>query len=192
MDSQNNSTGPTTGKTEDGHRKIKACDVFQERIINSVDTCSNCFGLSRVEREKPPRAKVTKHPITNQLLELAPQRWARNEQNTNIEYVQSDCVSRSKTIFCECGVRGSHSRERSEIVGRERFRSLLKRAIQTIEQKGVSLSREHAIKRAMKLGCPNETRFPAYTADEAIAQGIEFGVEMSTVQSRSTTAVPAD
>lgn len=167
--------------------------VFKERLLQAVNVCSNCFGLSRVEREKPPEPKTSRHPISNELLSIAPQRWARNDQKTNIGYVTSACVSGSKTIFCDCGVRGSYSRERSEFVDRERFRELLKQAIRTLEAKGVSIAREHAIKRALKLGCPSETRFPAYSADGAISKGIEFGVEMASVQSQAAPrAVPAD
>lgn len=166
--------------------------IVHERLLHAIDVCSNCFGLSRVERDRPEHPPKTQHPISGHYVEIAPARWSRNQRRTEREYVPSARASASKTIFCECGVSGSYTRARDEIVGAELFRELLKQAIRTLEEKGVSISRKHALKRAMKLGCPNETRFPAYSADEAIAQGIEFGVEMATVRTQSTTAVPAD
>lgn len=164
--------------------------VFQEQVLNAVDACCNCFGLVREERDRVP----VRAQRQNRTYPTA--RYARRRDTTTVEHVPSDSPADSTTIFCECGCTSSYDRYRSEIVGPERFRELLKQAIQTVEQKGVSLSREHAVRRALKLGCPSEARFPAYSADEAIAQGIEYGVEMATVsQSRSrasTRAVPAD
>lgn len=171
--------------------------VFQERVLNAVDVCSNCFGLARVERDRPAHPPKSKNPNTGEWMEIAPARWSRNNQRTTREYVPADRPTDAKNIFCSCGVSGSYTRARDEIVSSERFRELLKQAIQTVEQKGVSLSREHAVRRALKLGCPSEAQFPAYSADEAIGRGIEYGVEMATVQSQSrsrasTRAVPAD
>lgn len=161
--------------------------VFQERLLNAADTCTNCLGLIREERDVVP----VRQQRRNRTYPTA--RYARDRRTTSVEHVPSESPTDSTTIFCECGSSSAYDRHRSEIVDKERFRELLKQAIQTVEQKGVSLSREHAVRRAMKLGCPSETRFPAVTADEAIAQGIEFGVEMASVQSQaSTRAVPAD
>ncbi len=161
--------------------------VFQERLLHAPDVCSNCLGLIREERDRIP----VREQKQNRTYPSA--RYSRNRQTTSVEHVPSECPTDSTTIFCECGCTSSYDRYRSEIVSRERFRELLKQAIKTVEAKGVTLSREHAIKRAMKLGCPSETTFPVYSADEAIGEGIEFGVEMASVQSRaSTTAVPAD
>lgn len=160
--------------------------VFKERLLHADDVCYNCLGLVREERVVVP----VREQKQNRTYPTA--RYARNRQTTSVDHVPSETPTNSTTIFCECGCSGSHNRYREEIVSRERFRELLKQAIKTVEAKGVSLSREHAIKRAMKLGCPSETTFPVYSADEAIGEGIEFGVEMASVQSRSTTAVPAD
>lgn len=161
--------------------------VFQERLLHADDVCYNCFGLVREERVVVP----VREQKQNRTYPTA--RYARSRQTTSVEHVPSETPADSTTIFCDCGCSGSHNRYRSEVVDREQFRELLKQAIKTVEEKGVSLSREHAVRRAMKLGCPSESTFPVYAADEAIAQGIEFGVEMATVQSRaSTRAVPAD
>lgn len=160
--------------------------VFQERVLNAADTCSNCLGLIREERAQVPPAERRR----NRTYPSA--KYARRMDRTTVEHVPSSSLTESKTIFCSCGCTTSYDRYRSEIVGPERFRELLKQAIHTVEQKGVTLSREHAVKRALKLGCPSETQFPAYSADEAIAEGIEYGVEMATVTSSATTAVPAD
>lgn len=161
--------------------------VFQERLLHADDVCYNCFGLVREWRVVVPVHEQKQ----NRTYPTAC--YARNRQTTSVEHVPSECPTDSTTIFCECGCSGSHNRYRSEIVDKEQFKELLKQALQTVEAKGVTLSREHAIKRAMKLGCPSATQFPVYSADEAIAQGIEFGVEMASVQPHaSTTAVPAD
>lgn len=163
--------------------------VFQERLLHAADVCSNCLGLIREERDVVP----IREQKQNRTYPTA--RYSRNRQTTSVEHVPTEQPADSTTIFCECGCTSSYDRYREEIVGRERFRELLKQAIKTVEAKGVSLSREHAVRRAMKLGCPSESTFPVYAADKAIGEGIEFGVEMATVQSRSRTspsAVPAD
>lgn len=160
--------------------------IFQERLLHAPDSCSNCFGLIREERDVVP----VRQQRQNRTYPTA--RYARDRRTTSVEHVPSESPTDSTTIFCECGSSSAYDRHRSEIVGKERFRELLKQAVQTVEAKGVSLSREHAVRRAMKLGCPTESQFPVCSADEAIAQGIEFGVEMSSVRAQSTTAVTAD
>lgn len=154
--------------------------VFQERLLHAPDTCSNCFGFVREKRRTIPldqQKRDRAYPTAE---------YARDKRTTSVEHVPTDSPTRSHMIFCDCGSSSAYDRHRSEIVGKERFRELLKTAIQTIESKGVSLSREHAVRRALKLGCPTEARFPAVSADRAIAVGIEYGVEMVLIKSQSS------
>lgn len=162
------------------------CPVFQERLLNAHDTCSNCFGIVREERDVVPvrqRRQNRTYPTA---------RYARNRQRTSVEHVPDDEPAHSRVTFCACGCTSSYDRFRDEIVDPGTFRDLLKTALCTVESKGVTVSREHAVRRAIELGMATETRFPVCSTDEAIAKGIEFGVEMATVRSSSTTAVPAD
>lgn len=160
--------------------------VFQERVLNAVDTCSNCFGLIREEREGVPLRQQKR----NRTYPTA--QYARNQQRTSVEHVPTQSPTNSRITFCNCGCTSSFDRYRDEIVAPEDFRELLKTAIRTVEGKGVTLSRQHAIRRALELGLATESKFPAYSTDEAIAKGIEYGVSMATVQSSSMTAVTAD
>lgn len=160
--------------------------VFQERLLNAADVCSNCLGIIREERDGVP-VRLQKENRT-----YPTARYARNQQRTSVEHVPSDSPTDSRVTFCDCGCTSSYDRFRSEIVAPERFRELLKTAIKTVESKGVTLSRRHAIRRALDLGLATESKFPAYSTDEAIAQGIEFGVTMAAQQSSSTISVTAD
>lgn len=161
--------------------------VFQERVLNAVDVCSNCFGLIREERETVP-SQLQKQNRT-----YPTARYARVQDRTSVEHVPDSEPMHSRVTFCDCGCTSSFDRFRDEIVSPDRFRELLRTAIETVESKGVSLSRQHAINRAMSLGLATETRFPTHSADEAIAEGIEFGVSMAAVQSSTPTiSVTAD
>lgn len=159
--------------------------VFQEQVLNASDVCNNCFGLIREEREQIPPEKQRQnrtYPATQ---------LARNPRTTTVEYVPDGKPTRSHAVFCECGCSSAYDRYRSEIVPRTEFRSLLKTAIQTVESKGVTLSRRHAVRRAIKLGLTTNTAFPVYSADRAIAEGIKHGVEMISARSDSSSPVTA-
>lgn len=164
--------------------------TFQERVLNAADTCNDCFGIIREEHEIVPvseRKRNRTYPT---------QHYTRYKRRTTVEHVPGENPTQDYATFCECGSSSAFDRHRSEVVGPERFRELMQTAIRTIEKKGVSLSREHAIKRAFELGLATSSRFPMMSADQAIAEGIEFGITMSTVAQspriRRQTAVVAD
>jgi hypothetical protein len=153
--------------------------TFQERVLNAADTCSNCYGRIREEHEIVPvseRKRNRTYPT---------QQYTRYERRTSVEHVPDTEPAHSHATFCDCGSASAFDRHRDEIVQGSRFRELLKTALYTVERKGVSVSREHAIRKALRLGLVTDTRFPVYTTDMAIAKGIEYGVSMATV-SRST------
>lgn len=164
--------------------------VFQERVLSAIDTCNNCFGIIREERNTVP----LRHQRGNRTYPKA--QYSRDHRRTCVEYPPTGSPTKSKYVFCDCGEASSHDRFRSEIVPREQFRELLKTAIRTVEAKGVTLSRDHAIRKALRLGLATDSRFPVYSADRAIAEGIEYGVSMTAVsrasQPQGQTAIAAD
>lgn len=156
-------------------------DTFQEHVLNAADVCNECFGIIREEHEIVPvseRKRNRTYPV---------QHYTRYKRRTTVEHVPGKNPTQDHATFCECGNSSAFDRHRSEIVGPARFRELLKTAIETVESKGVTLSREHAIKRAFELGLATKSRFPLLSADQAIAEGIEFGVTMSTVSATPHT-----
>jgi hypothetical protein len=161
--------------------------VFQERVLNAPDTCNNCFGIIREERELVPLNEQKR----NRTYPTA--KYRRYHQRTSVEHLPDLEPTHDHATFCDCGTPSAYDRYRDEIVSRELFRELLKTAIYTIEGKGVSISRDHAIRRAFRLGLVTDTTFPMYTADMAIAKGIEYGMMMATVsRSAQSSAILAD
>lgn len=165
--------------------------TFQERVLNAPDVCSNCFGIIREEHEIVPlkqRKRNRTYPT---------QKYTRYRRRTTVDHLPDVEPTHDHATFCECGTPGAFDRYRDEIVGAERFRELLKTAIRTIEKKGVSLSREHAVRRAFELGLATSSRFPICSADVAIAKGIGYGVTRATISAGSSnpngqTAIVAD
>jgi len=101
--------------------------------------------------------------------------YSRKRKTTTREYHDSDPnVTHAEATFCHCGVEGTFERLWSPTdISRDRFKTLLKRALRTLEQKGIQLSRE---RKRETLAYALQTFDRDGDADQAIAQGIEMGI----------------
>ena len=147
---------------------------YQEHILDASDVCSNCLRLVRLERVDPARGGLTAELDSH--LERHPRR-------TSVEFGPHEIPSKSKGVFCECGVEGVHERLwDADGVGEERFRELLKRAIATLEEKDVTIRRKRAIGHALQAYRHGDD------VDEALAAGIEAGIVAAVAGSSEVTA----
>ena len=135
---------------------------YADHLLDASDVCSNCLALTRQERVDPVRGSLTRELDAS--LERDPRR-------TSVEFGPHEIPSRSKGVFCECGVEGVHERLwNPDDVGEGRFRELLKRAIATLEEKDVTIRRKRAIGHALQAYRHGDD------VDEALAAGIEAGI----------------
>jgi len=135
---------------------------YADHLVDASDVCSNCLRLVRLERVDPARGGLTADLDSH--LERHPRR-------TSVEFGPHEIPSRSKGVFCSCGVEGVHERLwNPDDVGEGRFRELLKRAIATLEEKDVTLRRKRAIGHALQAYRHGDD------VDEALAAGIEAGI----------------
>ena len=163
--------------------------AYQEHVLSAPDVCSNCLRIVREERHQhePRRSDVS----------VQESQWSRRKDTTEVAFGPADTASDQKGIFCECGVEGSFVRVWDDVdVDRERFRTLLKRLIQTLEHKGVSIHRKatvaHALDAFERLPVEMEgPHRPDTSVDEALSEGVRYGLARAEVQSRSrSTANP--
>jgi hypothetical protein len=138
---------------------------YADYILDARDVCSNCFRRIRVERVDPVMSRDgLRHELDSH--------YSRHQRNTTREHHDSDPeVTHCDATFCQCGIEGSHERLwRPDDVDRERFRRLLKRAVKTVEGKGVALRRKETIMYAIQ-HFKNDA-----DADKAISAGMEAGI----------------
>jgi hypothetical protein len=161
-------------------------DAYQERVLNAPDTCSNCLRLIRVERERPARK-----------WRPAESHYARNQATTSVEYVPADVVSETEQVFCACGAGSAFDRVWSwDDVDRERFRTLLKRLLRSMERKGLQLARRPAAAHGLTAyddatrgdwhGPWRESAEPTGCIDEALSAALEAGLRAQATASRPT------
>jgi hypothetical protein len=137
---------------------------YGEHLLDAGDVCQNCFRQTRLEREQTQTS--TEQPVS---VELSPS--TRHPLETTIEYAPHRLPAHSKGTFCECGVEGTYERLWNPTdIERERFKQLLKAAIQTLEAKGVTIRREEAV-----LYCLSHFEDHG-DADRALANGIDAGI----------------
>lgn len=151
---------------------------YADHILDARDACVNCFRLVRVERIDPTRngfgAEFESH-------------FSRRKRTTSVEYAPADAPPRSKGVFCECGVEGSHERIWSpEHVTRDRFKQLLANAVRTLEHKEVSLKR----KETLAYGIQAFDRGDG--PDAAIAEAVEAGIVAQAAASEAKSDADAD
>jgi len=79
-------------------------------------------------------------------------------------------------VFCECGVEGSYERLWDPTgVDRDRFKELLKAAVVTLDEKGVSLNRKETLRYSL-------VHFDDHgDVDKALATGIYAGIMAAAV-----------
>jgi len=141
---------------------------YADHILDARDVCNNCFRHVRVERVDPVMAR-------DGLRHALDAHYSRKRKTTTREYHDSDpAVTHAEATFCHCGVEGTFERLWSPTdISRGRFKTLLKRALRTLEQKGIQLSRE---RKRETVAYALQTFDRDGDADQAIAQGIEMGI----------------
>jgi len=134
-------------------------EIYQEKLIGAPDVCSNCLGIRLVDQLQPTRAGM------NHELESA---YSRHKRNTDLDHHPGDEPTDDRHLFCECGVASARVRV-WDTVDREKFRTLLKRAVKTAESKGVTLNQKRAFGHAL------ETYDDTGDVDDAIETGLKHG-----------------
>jgi hypothetical protein len=141
---------------------------YADHILDARDVCRHCFRHVRVERVDPVMSRGgLRHTLDSH--------YSRKRKTTTREYHDSDPnVTHAEATFCECGVEGTHVRLWSPTdISREAFKTLLKRALQTLGQKGIRLSRE---RKRETLRYALQTFDDTGNADRAFGEAIEMGI----------------
>jgi hypothetical protein len=141
---------------------------YADHILDARDVCNNCFQHVRVERVDPVMSR-------DGLRHALDAHYSRKRKTTTREYHDSDPhVTHAEATFCECGVEGTYERLWSPTdISRGRFKSLLKRALQTLGHKGIRLSRE---RKRETIAYALQTFDEEGDADRALGRAIEMGI----------------
>lgn len=139
-------------------------DIYEEKLIHSRDVCSNCFRLRLVERTEVRSRGMTVSPE-------AESSYTRRKRTTTLDHHPTDPPASDKHLFCNCGVANARTRVWDPAdVSRERFKDLLKAAVQSLEQKGVSLDKKETVMYALSHFDDHED------VERAVATAIDLGV----------------
>lgn len=142
---------------------------YADHILDAADTCSNCHQLIRVERLDPVRGGLSTRMDSH---------LSRREETTTVAYGPADVPAESKGVFCECGTEDAHHRLWDPTdVSRERFKQLLKHAIETLERKDVTLERTETAMYAL-------SHFDEHgDVDRALATALDAGIVAAVASS---------
>lgn len=142
---------------------------YADHLLDASDVCSNCLRKNRVERVDPVMGGGLGVDLDSH--------YSRDQRRTTVEYHDGgDEPTQAKGVFCECGVEGSHERLwNPTAVDRERFKELLKAAVQTLRAKDVSLKQKETLMYAL-------SHYDDHgDADRALATGIDCGIMAEAV-----------
>jgi hypothetical protein len=141
---------------------------YADHILDARDVCNNCFRHVRIERVDPVMSR-------DGLRHALDAHYSRKRKTTTREYHDSDPnVTHAEATFCKCGVEGTYERLWSPTdIARDRFKRLLKRALQTLGHKGIQLSRE---RKRETIAYALQTFDDSGDADQAFAEAIEMGI----------------
>ena len=139
-------------------------DLYEEKLIGARDVCSNCFRLRLVERVEVRSRGMAASPETEST-------YTRRKRTTTLDHHPADPPASDKHLFCNCGVSNARTRiwDPSD-VERDRFKELIKGAVQSLEYKGVSLKRNETVMYALHHFDEHED------VDRALATAIDLGV----------------
>jgi len=138
---------------------------YGEYLLDADDVCKNCFRLVQLDR---PRTQTStgRSDVSVELTAAT-----RHPTETTIEYAPHRIPPRSKGAFCSCGAESTYERLwNPETVSRDRFRDLVKAAIETLEAKEVTLRRKEAAMYCLHHFDENDD------ADRALANGLDAGI----------------
>jgi len=141
---------------------------YADHILDARDVCRHCFRHVRVERVDPVMSR-------DGLRHALDAHYARKRKTTTREYHDSDPnVTHAEATFCHCGVEGTHVRLWSPTdISREKFKTLLKQALQTLGHKGIRLSRE---RKRETITYALQSFDDGGDADQALGEAIEMGI----------------
>jgi len=152
-------------------------DLYQERVLDSPEVCSNCYATVRIERDRATHGRFDRT--------LESSRYSRERRHTTIEYAPAESVSRCKGVFCICGVESSFHRVWDDrTVTHGRFRMFLKNVLRSLERQGIQINRLRAAYHAFcRFGerldgavyGPHES--PPPSIDECLAIGVAYGLQ---------------
>lgn len=127
--------------------------LYQRDVLDATDVCSNCFALVRVPRELRPR-----NPFARYKVSVKESPTQRHHLNTTVEYAPATRASKTRGIFCRCGVEGAHARVWSDDdVDPFRLAELTGSLMTTLSAKGVKFEFEgdlfaHTVAEVAALG----------------------------------------
>jgi len=121
--------------------------AYTERLLDAPDVCKSCLRIIRIERVDPARSETDADGKLRDIETM----YERDPTTTEVAYGPADSVGEQKGVFCaECGTEGAHDDFwRDDDVDDERFRELVQHAIATLEEKGVTLSRQDFARHAL-------------------------------------------
>jgi len=153
--------------------------IYHEQLVGAPDICSNCLRVRLVERVEVRSRGLTAVPEAT---------YTRRRRTTSLGHHPSDEPTQDTHLFCDCGVPNARARTWTDSdIDRERFKTLLRRAIRSAEHKGVTLDRERTIKMALQ----NLAIVTAWwrsdidSVDAALADALEYGSAAATVSGGS-------
>jgi hypothetical protein len=156
--------------------------AYQEHVLNAVDVCQNCLRIVREERQphEPRRSDVS----------VRESKWSRRRDTTAVAYGPADSPSEAKGVFCDCGVEGSFTRIwDDEDITREQFREFVKRLVQSLEHKGVSVDRKTTVAHALDAYDDRSGPYRRYrTAGEVdawLSDAVRYGLARAEASARA-------
>lgn len=151
--------------------------MFQQHILNSSRVCTNC--LKRKKRERQRGARAWEDLFSDHT-------YLENEPHTTAEYVPDEPVTNARHRFCSCGAHGSYTRIwDDDDIALDRFRDLVKHAIETLDAEGFDVNRSRVAYRAIQAfytrrrhGPYREGRAPDRpdSINDCLAAGVDAGV----------------
>jgi hypothetical protein len=156
--------------------------IYHETLVGASDVCRNCLRIRLVERIEVRSRGLTATPEST---------YTRHRRTTSLGHHPSDEPTDDKHLFCDCGAPDARTRTwGGGHIDRERYKTLLRRAIRAAEHKGVTLDRERTIKMALR----NLAIVTAWwrsdidSVDDALADALEYGSAAATVQADDAQA----
>lgn len=151
---------------------------YGEHVLDAADVCSNCHSLRAVERQDPSRSGLGGE------LESS---LERHPTQTTVEHAPHRPPTRSKGVFCRCGVEGAHERIWADgELEVERFKTLLETTIRTLEQKGVSFDRRAMLAHALQAFKKDDA-----SVDESLSRGLDAALAIEAVSAGDRADVDA-
>lgn len=163
---------------------------FQEHVLNAPDVCSNCFRTIRRERAHT-ESRTLRGDVS-----VTKSAFTRVRQTTSVEYPPGRTATDSIAVFCDCGTESAFDRVWSELdIDRDRFRTLIKHLLRTLDRKAVSVDRQALAAHA--LAAFDERPAPAFlgtyivsptpTINDCLARGLKHGIQRSLTTGASAS-----